>query len=249
MSDDRLDGQLLTLQRVAPPSAPPRAEIMAIVERNRVHRTRTRRMAVALAAVVVVGSGALVARTLDRGDEDGTRNDIVGAGPDVERAGPDIGGEMEGTEACGLAGPEPASRDLRDDLAGVGDVLEARFPSCFGGIVRTGPTSVDLYVVDLVPDVIEAAREMLGPGYEVTPLRSDRAFADIRALKERIDRDAGQLHAMGIETSSTGIRIASSGPRVLVGLQPYSAEAVEQLEERYGEDKLIVEEYGQTIPG
>jgi len=245
MIDDRLDGQLMTLQRVVTTKAPPRSEILAIVERNRVRRTRTRRVATALAAIVVMGTGALVVGMLDRDDE----SSGFKAGPetrDVER--PDTE-SSDGTEACGLAGPEPASRDLRDDLAGVSDVLEARFPSCFGGIARTGPNSADLYVIDLVPAVVEAAQQLLGPDFEITPLPSDRAFVDIRALKDRIDRDQGVLHSMGIETTQTGVILASPGPRVWVGLLPYTAEAAEQLEERYGADKLIVEEFSNPIPG
>jgi hypothetical protein len=34
-----------------------------------------------------------------------------------------------------------------------------------------------------------------------------------------------------------------------VGLSPYSANAASQLEELYGADSLIIEEYGTVIPG
>jgi hypothetical protein len=252
MIDDRLDGQLLTLRRVVATAAPPRSEILAIVERNRVQRTRMRRVAGALAAVVVVGTGALFVTALD-GDD---RADVAAgpdiAGPDanggnsVDVADPEVGGEAEN---CDLAGPDPASESLPDDLAAVGDALEARFPSCFGGIVRTGPAAADLYVVDLAPEVEDLAQELLGPGFTLTVLPSDQAMADIRATKLQIDDDAGQLHAQGIPTNGTGIRNGPEGPRVLVGLSPYSADAAAQLEDLYGADTLIIEEYGQVIPG
>jgi hypothetical protein len=252
MIDDRLDGQLLTLRRVVATAAPPRSEILAIVERNRVHRTRMRRAAGALAAVVVVGTGALFFTALD-GDD---RADVAAgpdiAGPDangsnsVDVADPEVGGEAAN---CDLAGPDPASEILPDDLAAVGDALEARFPSCFGGIVRTGDSSADLYIVDMVPEVKDMAQELLGPDFDLTALPSDQALADIEALKDRIDGDAGQLHSGNIPTSGTGIRIESEGPRVLVGLSPYSADAASQLEELYGADSLVIEEYGTVIPG
>jgi hypothetical protein len=259
MIDDRLDGQLLTLRRVVATAAPPRSEILAIVERNQVHRTRMRRVAGALAAVVVVGTGALFVTALDGDDraDVAAGPDIAGpdvAGPDangsnsVDVADPEVGGE-ENQCGEGLAGPDPASEFLSDDLAVVGDALEAHFPSCFGGIVRTGPASADVYIVDMAPEVLELAQTMLGPGFDLTALPSDQAMADIKATKTQIDNDAGQLHTQGIPTYGTAIRIDAEGPRVLVGLSPYSADAASQLEELYGADALIIEEYGQVIPG
>jgi len=248
MIDDRLDGQLMTLQRVVAPAAPPRAAIEAIVARNQVRRTRTRRVAGALAAFVVMGTSALVLASL-AGDPSDVRTRLEPRSEvESERPDPDTGGNEQ---TCGgdLAGPEPARGDLRGDLAGVSDALEARFPSCFGGIVRTGPTSADLYVIDLVPEVVEAGRELVGPEYRLTPLPSDNAMADIRALKEQIDGDAGPLHAVDVQTFQSGIRISSEGPRVYLGISPYTPEAVEQLEELYGADSVIVVEYGATIPG
>jgi hypothetical protein len=255
MSDERMDGQLLTLGRVVATAAPPRSEILAIVERNRVRRTRARRRAGALAAVAVVGTSAMFLTVLDGGDRADISTD-VGAGPDIagpDAAGsgevvtPDVGGDDEGV--CGLAGPEPEGGVGPDDLSGVGHALEARFPSCFGGIVRTGPRSADLYVVDLVPDVKARAQQLLGPDYELTTLPSDNALVDIKALKEQIDDDAGQLHAAGIDTFDTGIHRTSEGPRVLIGIDPYSPEAVEQLEELYGRDNLLIKNFGSVRPG
>lgn len=246
--DDRLDGQLMTLQRVVAPAAPPRAAIEAIVARNQVRRTRTRRAAGALAALVVMGTSALVLTTLDGDPTDVSTRIEPRSEVESERPDPDTGGNEQ---TCGgdLAGPEPARGDLRGDLAGVSDALEARFPSCFGGIVRTGPTSADVYVIDLVPEVVEAAGELVGPDYRLNPLPSDKAFADIRALKARIDGDAGPLHAVGVETAQSAIRISSEGPRVYLGISPYTPEAAAQLEELYGADSLIIDEYGATIPG
>jgi hypothetical protein len=251
-----IDGQLLTLGRVAPTAAPPRAVFEAIVERNRAQRTRARRAAAGVAAVVVAGTGAFLVRTLDDGRSDVAANvgadpnanspDAATGGNDNDIAGSDVGGEDEN---CDLAGPETAGELQPDDLADVGGALEARFPSCFGGIVRTGPSSADLYVVDEFPGVKEAAQQMLGPGFTLTVLPSARALVDIEALKSKIDEDAGQLHAAGISTYGTGIRIESDGPKVLLGISPYSSAAVDQIEELYGADSLIIQDFGAVIPG
>jgi hypothetical protein len=255
MTDGRIDGQLLTLGRVVATAAPPRSEILAIVERNRVRRTRARRRAGALAAVAVVGTSAMFLTVFDGGDPADISADL-GAGPDIagpEAQGgdvvvnPDVGGDEEGV--CGLAGPDPAHVIIPDDVAGVGDVLEARFPSCFGGIVRTGPNSADLFVIDLVPEVKELAQQLLGPNFAITALPSDHALKDIEALKVEIDEDAGQLHAAGVDTWSSGVRITSEGPRVMLGIDPYSPEAVERLEELYGANTLLVQNYGPVHPG
>jgi|RhiMethySRZTD1v2_1073278.scaffolds.fasta_scaffold727026_1 hypothetical protein len=251
---DRLDGQLLTLSRVEVPPAPTRAAFEAIVERNRVQRARTRLAAAGLAIVALLGTGALATGVLRSHPDVATD---VGAGPDVNN--PDAGGntntndvatpdEGGAGEACGLAGPGSANAVPPDGIAEVSDVLEARFPSCFGGIVRQGPTTADVYVVGEVAEVFQAAQQLL-PGYDLTLLPSDNTMADVRAMKEQIDDDAGQLHAAGIQTHGTGIRIGSDGPRVYVGLSPYTPEAAHQLEESYGADFLLIEEFGEVIPG
>jgi hypothetical protein len=252
MIDDRLDGQLQTLGRVVATAAPRRAEIAAIAQRNRHRRARARRVAGALATVVVVGTSALAFTVLDRDRDDVTAD--LGVGPDV--AGPDAAGGNEavasdvgGDDGCDLAGPDAASESFPDHLRAVGDALEERFPSCFGGIARTGPSAADLWVVDLAPEVKQAAQEMLGPDFLLTALPSDHALADVRAVKAQIDDNAAQLHSSGIPVAGTGIRLVTDGPRVLVGLSPYTREGVEQLEALYGDDVLLIDDYGAVIPG
>jgi hypothetical protein len=151
-----------------------------------------------------------------------------------------------GTLQCPVAGQEPAGPIPFDDLAAVGDALEARFPTCFGGIVRTGPNAVDIYVVGLHLPVLTLAEGLIGPTYSVTLRASDHAIADVRDLKAEIDADADELHAAGIFTQATGIRIAGVGPRVLVGIDPDTAAARAGLESRYGADWLTIFHYEFT---
>jgi hypothetical protein len=148
---------------------------------------------------------------------------------------------------CPVAGSEPVT-PIPDDLAALSDALEARFPSCFGGVVRTGPSSADLYVVGGHAPVLVLAQQLLGPTFDLTLRASDHALADVRALKHQIDADADELHGLGIPTSATGIRIVAAGPRVLVGLWPDSQAARTALEQRYGADWLVIEAYGPVEP-
>jgi hypothetical protein len=150
--------------------------------------------------------------------------------------------------SCPVAGAAPISIPL-DDLAALGDALEARFPTCFGGIVRTGPSSADIYVVGAHAPVLVLAQQLAGPTIGITLRPGDHALRDVRALKTQIDGDAGELHAAGIPTQSTGIVIVAAGPRVLVGLDPDTPAARAALEQRYGAGWLQIEAYGPIQPG
>ena len=150
-------------------------------------------------------------------------------------------------QVCPVAGEAPGSVPL-DDLAAVGDALEARFPTCFGGIVRTGAHSADVYVVGQYAPVLVLARQLAGPTFTIAMRASDHAIADVRALKQRIDDDADELHAAGIPTQQTGIIIVAEGPRVLVGLDPDTPLARAALEARYGANWLVIMAYGPPTP-
>jgi hypothetical protein len=152
-----------------------------------------------------------------------------------------------GAQPCTPVGAVPEEIP-NGDLGAVGDALEARFPTCFGGIVRTGDLSADIYVVGHHPAVLAAAQVLAGPAYTLTVHVSDHTLADVRSLKLRIEADADELHAAGIPTHQTGIRIVAEGPRVLVGLEPDTPEARAGLEARYGADWLVIVGYGEVIP-
>jgi hypothetical protein len=151
-------------------------------------------------------------------------------------------------QPCPAVGDEPSVPAIPGDLGAVSDALEARFPACFGGIVRTGDSSADLYVVGNNPPVLALAQLLAGPGYTLTARSSDHAYADVRDLKHQIDDDADELHAAGIPTNDTGIVILSAGPRVLVGIHPDTAAARAALETRYGADWLLILHYGPVEP-
>jgi hypothetical protein len=148
---------------------------------------------------------------------------------------------------CPAVGAVPAGVPL-DDLAALRDALEARFPTCFGGVVRTGPHSADIYVVGEDGPVFALAQQLAGPTFDLTLRASDRALADVRALKHQIDADADELHAAGIPTQQTGITVTAAGPRVLVGLWPDSVAGRTALEERYGTGWLVIMAYGPILP-
>jgi hypothetical protein len=150
-------------------------------------------------------------------------------------------------QTCPAVGADPAVPNP-GDLAAVGSALEARFPACFGGIVRTGDESADIYVVGEQAPVLALAQALAGPDYTVTMRSSDHALADVRALKTQVDADADELHAAGIPTNETGIRIVAAGPRVLVGIEPDTAAARAGLESRYGADWLLILHYGPVVP-
>jgi hypothetical protein len=139
-----------------------------------------------------------------------------------------------------VAGENPVGQIPMGDLGALSDALEARFPTCFGGVVRTGDLSADIYVVGQDPSVLLLAQQLIGSTYALTMRSSDHALADVRALKHQIDADADELHAAGIPTQQTGIRIESAGPRVLVGLSPDTPAARAALEQRYGADWLVI---------
>jgi hypothetical protein len=146
-------------------------------------------------------------------------------------------------EQCPVAGQEPAGPIPLDDLAAVGDALEARFPTCFGGIVRTGPHSADIYVVGLHLPVLTLAEALAPLGYSIDLRASDHALADVRELKSQIDADRDELADDGIFVQGTGIRIDDAGPRVLVGIDPDTSAARAGLESRYGADWLIIRHF------
>jgi hypothetical protein len=143
---------------------------------------------------------------------------------------------------CSPVGAVPDPIQFQD-LGALSHALEARFPTCFGGVVRTGDHSADLYVIGQDPAVLLLAEQLIGPGFAFTERASDHALADVRLLKQQIDADADDLHAAGIPTQATGIKIVAAGPRVLVGIWPDSAEARAGLEERYGADWLLIIAY------
>ena len=149
---------------------------------------------------------------------------------------------------CPAVGTVPAGVPL-DDLAALRDALEARFPTCFGGVVRTGPSSADIYVVGSHAPVLVLAQQLMGPTFTIAMRASDHAVADVRALKAQIDADADELHAAGIPTQDTGIRMVAEGPRVLVGLWPYTQAGVTALEARYGTGWMDIQAYGPVEPG
>jgi hypothetical protein len=242
IEDARQDLETL-LERAEPIGRPRRAH-------RRVPDARRHKLALAAAAAAVVmlatvGLGGWLA---DR-SEDAPSN--VATGPEPmpgpgRAPGPD---RSPGPDRCRAAGPEPTVPDIPGDLASIADALEQRFPSCFGGIGNAGPFAADVWVVGEDPAVLAEARRLTGPRYTVTMLPSDHAVADVRALKRTIDADRTELHDDGIITHDSGITIEAGGPRVLIGISPYSAEARAALEERYGADWLIVEDYGEVIPG
>jgi hypothetical protein len=150
---------------------------------------------------------------------------------------------------CTVVGQDPPSPVPLGNLAAVGRALEARFPTCFGGIVRTGDLSADIWVVGEDPAVRADALLLAGPGYTIGVHPSDHALVDVRALRSRIDADADELHAAGIPTHQTGVMIVNEGPRVLVGLQPDTPAARAALEQRYGADWLVILDYGPPTGG
>jgi hypothetical protein len=151
-------------------------------------------------------------------------------------------------QPCPAVGDDPVGQVDPGDLGAVSDALEARFPACFGGIVRTGDLSAVISVVGDNPPVLALAQVLAGPDYTVTVRSSDHTLADVRALKHQVDADADELHAAGIPTNDTGIKIVAAGPRVLVGIDPDTAAARTALETRYGADWLLILHYGPVIP-
>jgi hypothetical protein len=233
MIDDELEGQLLTLRRVTATPAPPRSQIAALVERNRVRRVRARRVAVGVTAVVVATLGGFLALGLS-----GDQTDVT-----AQR-----GTHPSGTNVCDLAGQEPARHIPSWNLAGVSGALEARFPTCFGGIARTGPHTADLYVVNAEPVVLDLAQQLVGPGFTFTLKPSNHTQAQVKALKNRIDFDHDELHAAGVPTHSTSIQNFDGGPRVVVYIYPDTADARAELERRYGTDTMSIQPGGEVIP-
>jgi hypothetical protein len=151
-------------------------------------------------------------------------------------------------QPCPAVGADPTGQVNPGDLGAVSDALEARFPACFGGIVRTGDESAVISVVGDNPPVLALAQVLAGPEYTVTVRSSDHTLADVRVLKTQVDADADELHAAGIPTNDTGIRIVAAGPRVLVGIDPDTAAARTALETRYGADWLLILHYGPVVP-
>jgi hypothetical protein len=137
----------------------------------------------------------------------------------------------------------------------VGDALEARFPSCFGGIVNTGeaipPLRATIFVIGEDPAVLELAEQLFGPGVEVTMQPSDIALRDVRELKHRIEEDvaSGELADEGIVVNGAAIRQRQDGPRVLVLLGTDTPEARARLEELYGRGWLEIVESSGVLPG
>jgi hypothetical protein len=250
MIDDPLEQQLLTLQRVEAPPPPSVADLEALLRQGREKTTRARRLAVAASvAAVAAGAGAVWSVGMrDPGDDK--------AG-DVAAEGTNNPSDNESSRVgdCDLAGPDPATNFPSWDVAGIGDALEARFPSCFGGIVNTGggaaTTTVDIYVLGEDPAVLALAHELFGPGVEVTMRPSDLAITDVRATKQRIDGDVadGSLAAEGITVNITGIRIEDDGPRVWLGLGTDTPEIRARLEELYGDGWLTMTESSGVLPG
>jgi hypothetical protein len=250
MIDDPLEQQLLTLQRVEAPPPPSVADLEKLLRRGREQKTRARRLAVA-ASAAAVAAGAGTVWTLGMRDPGGDqRSDVASEG----RPSPDDN-DVSGGAECDLAGPDPATDPAPWDVAGVGDVLEARFPSCFGGIANTGeavePLRVAIWVIGEDPAVLERAEELFGPDVEVTMRPSDLALRDVRELKHRIDDDiaSGELADEGIVVHGAAIRQMVDGPRVLVLLGTDTPEARARLEELYGRGWLEIVESSGVLPG
>jgi hypothetical protein len=251
MIDDPLEQQLLTLQRVEAPPPPSVADLERLLRRGREQKTRARRLAVA-ASAAAVAAGAGTVWTLGMRDPGGDQSvDMSSEGS----TSPDDNVDVSGSSDCDLAGPDPTTDPDAWDVDGVSDALEARYPSCFGGIVNTGealgPFSVDLYVVGEDPAVLELAEELFGPEVAVTMRPSDMALSDIRDVKHRIDDDmaSGFLEDEGIVVNGASIRFLDDGPRVYVLLGTDTPEVRARLEEIYGPGRLDMVESSGVLPG
>jgi hypothetical protein len=226
------------------------ADLERLLRRGREQKTRARRLAVA-ASAAAVAAGAGTVWTLGMRDPGGDQgSDVASQGtpsPDDD--------EVSGGTDCDLAGPDPATDPAPWDVAGVGDALEARFPSCFGGIVNTGeaipPLRATIFVIGEDPAVLELAEQLFGPGVEVTMQPSDIALRDVRELKHRIEEDvaSGELADEGIVVNGAAIRQRQDGPRVLVLLGTDTPEARARLEELYGRGWLEIVESSGVLPG
>ena len=226
-----LDELLASLRVVEVGPAPHEATIVARARRKRSRRTRRFASGAAAASLIIVACAVFA---------------FHGSSSDPRVAVRDGAGGSKTTA--------PSSTLTQTSLAdaapsGMSDVLEAQYPDSFGGLVASGPHTLEVFAVGDPAAVRSAAQRYAGTSYRVVVHTAAHTLKVIRALELRIESEEASLAQEDIHIGGTGIRLESTGPRVLVLLSPDAAFAEAALRARYGDDSLTIVDSPRVATG